>query len=224
MFSTCSFQAKAFCQSFIHFVGCPASRKSKQIIVKMGSTTVPSLQLPTFTPLEPLTNGTNLPTMPTSELAPPEPYHSERAIGSSGTEKPSIPSSSHDHRDESAISPPASPGRPTSVRRFLSRVSLNSSYNTNGNVDDQSSIFSSPTSLSSPEGKKKSKSGKTSWWKKVRRQSAIIPSSSEITAKNGSIYKSEPAVQPIPPPPRLPDDMFGSNLSSLDGDMFKNLK
>ncbi|KAI5778911.1 hypothetical protein EDC01DRAFT_622108 [Geopyxis carbonaria] len=121
------------------------------------------------------------------------------------------------------MSPPASPGRPTSVRRFLSRVSLNSSYNTNGNADDKSSIFSSP-SISSPEGKKKSKSGKTSWWKKVRRQSAIIPSGSENIAKNGSIHKSEPSVQSIPPPPRLPDDMFGSNLSSLDGDMFKNLK
>jgi hypothetical protein len=28
----------------------------------------------------------------------------------------------------------------------------------------------------------------------------------------------------IPAPPRLPDDMFGKNLGSLDGDMFKNFK
>ncbi|RPA97872.1 hypothetical protein L873DRAFT_1828877 [Choiromyces venosus 120613-1] len=123
------------------------------------------------------------------------------------------------------------------MRRFLSRVSLNSSYH--GEDDDKASVLSGPLSptgsVMSRDSKRKTSGGsiksKTSWWKKSKTQSApspvqeVPPSLSNI---NGSSSIHHPArkqtVQSIAPPPKLPDDLFGSGFSSLDSDMFKNFK
>jgi hypothetical protein len=75
---------------------------------------------------------------------------------------------------------------------------------------------------------------KSSWWKKSssskhassKRHSimpgAFVPATREPERK--AHHDVEKKYIAIPPPPRLPDDMFGQNLGSLDGDMFKNFK
>ena len=42
----------------------------------------------------------------------------------------------------------------------------------------------------------------------------------EETDTNGKMQN----VQSTPPPPRLPDDMFGKDLAAMDGDMFTSLQ
>ena len=180
----------------------------------MGTSTVPSLQLqlPKF---ESLTAGTNLPQVAPEDIEDPPPAPPPPASSTPAADK---------QQCEDPISPPQSPGgRPTSMRHFLSRVSLNSSYTTNtanhnhgsNDATDKASIFSTPT-ISSPEAKK---SRKSSWWKKASGSSkrhSMLPAAPS--------HQSQMKVQAIPPPPRLPDDMFGSSMSSMDGDMFKNFK
>jgi hypothetical protein len=187
--------------------------------------TIPSLQLelPKF---ESLTAGTDLPQVPPEEIESPP--HTARLTPifaePEKTKAPNLPPVSSTSRDEaSTVTPPQSPGRPTSMRRFLSRVSLNSSYN---HQDDKASVFSAPTtSMSSPESNGK-KPKKSSWWKKSsssssKRHSTAFPLSSQGSSAQP---KAKATVQSIPPPPRLPDDMFGNSLSSMDNDMFKHFK
>ncbi|PWW75519.1 hypothetical protein C7212DRAFT_364191 [Tuber magnatum] len=144
------------------------------------STSIPHLQLPTLTPLEPLTSGTNLPHVPAEELTP-------TSSSSSQEEKPPASPSNLEASPAAAASssstttPPQSPGRPTSMRRFLSRVSLNSSYH--GEDDDKSSVLSGPLSptgsVMSRDSKRKTSGGsiksKASWWKKSKIQPAPSP-------------------------------------------------
>ena len=191
----------------------------------MGSSTIPSLQLPTLTPLEPLTKGTDLPQVELESLPSP-PASPPLKKGANSAESYPKPVTPPPHPtatiSKSATSPPNSP-TPASMRRFLSRVSLNSSYANNSDdivgPDDKVSIFSAPSS----ENKQKQK--KTSWWKKAKRHSTILTSSTviqeNIENSNPVVAKGK-TVQAIPPPPRLPEDIFSKNLSSLDDDMFKN--
>lgn len=197
------------------------------------STSIPHLQLPALTPLEPLTSGTNLPHVPAEELTP-------TLSSSSHDEKPPATPSNLEASSTavpSTTTPPQSPGHPTSMRRFLSRVSLNS--NTHAEDDDRASVLSGPLSptgsVMSRDSKRKTPSGsiksKTSWWKKSKTQPApspvqeVPPPLSNINAPSslGQPVRKQ-AVQSIAPPPKLPDDLFGSGFSSLDGDMFKNFK
>ncbi|CAZ80119.1 unnamed protein product [Tuber melanosporum] len=122
------------------------------------------------------------------------------------------------------------------MRRFLSRVSLNSPYH--GEDDDKASVLSGPMSptgsVMSRDSKRKTSSGsiksKTSWWKKPKTQPAPSPVQEVPPPNNINASSSlhQPArkqtVQSIAPPPKLPDDLFGSGFSSLDSDMFKNFK
>lgn len=208
----------------------------------MAPNGIPHLQLPTFTPLEPLTSGTNLPHVPAEEFAPTELFKESKP--------PPTPTTTLD----ASTTPPQSPGRPTSMRRFLSRVSLNSSYTNNGDDDDKASILSGPLSptvsvMSRDSKRKTSGSGKkTSWWKKskdkkedkIQDRSMPPPLSppphviaapqttpahpDERSPETSPHAPARKTVQSIAPPPRLPDDLFGSGFSSLDSDMFKNFK
>lgn len=142
------------------------------------------------------------------------------------------------------------------MRRFLSRVSLNSSYTNNGDDDDKASVLSGPLSptvsvMSRDSRRKTSGSGKkTSWWKKSKdkkedkiqdRSMSMPPPPSppphvvaapqvapvhldERSPSTSPHAATRKTVQSIAPPPRLPDDLFGSGFSSLDSDMFKNFK
>ncbi|KAI5852944.1 hypothetical protein DFP73DRAFT_469547 [Morchella snyderi] len=124
------------------------------------------------------------------------------------------------------------------MRRFLSRVSLNSSYTHED--DDKSSILSGPlsptASVMSRDSKRKVSGGKKgSWWKKSKKEDKTqnLPRLPPVAAPahTESSPSSSPTnltrtktVQSIAPPPRLPDDLFDSGFSSLDSDMFKNFK
>lgn len=140
------------------------------------------------------------------------------------------------------------------MRRFLSRVSLNSSYTNNGDDDDKASILSGPlsptVSVMSRDSKRKTSGStkKTSWWKKSKDKkedkiqdrsmppppphvvaAAARPVSTHLDERSPETSPHAPpaarkTVQSIAPPPRLPDDLFGSGFSSLDSDMFKNFK
>ncbi|KAL7276741.1 hypothetical protein RUND412_000278 [Rhizina undulata] len=116
------------------------------------------------------------------------------------------------------------------MRRFLSRVSLNSTYND----DDKASVLSTPMSptgstMSTGEGKRKTSGSfkKPSWWKKNK--STVAPVHENGSIREGDIVvapvtKRKQSVQSVAPPPQLPDDMFGTGFGSLDSDMFKNFK
>lgn len=205
----------------------------------MAPNGIPHLQLPTLAPLEPLTSGTNLPHVPAGELTPTE-----------NIAKDSRPPPTPTSLDASTTTPPQSPGRPTSMRRFLSRVSLNSSYTHED--DDKSSILSGPlsptASVMSRDSKRKVSGGKKgSWWKKSKKEDKTqnLPRLPPVAAAAATMIAAQVAapahtesspgssptnltrtrtVQSIAPPPRLPDDLFDSGFSSLDSDMFKNFK
>lgn len=187
----------------------------------MTSTSYSGLQLPTFTPLEPLTNGTNLPPVRASDLDPiesPAPTKPSLTLNN-GSSKPSLASTTPPSKTPTSGTfdqPPLSPGgngKAGSMRHFLSRKSMQSVH------DDKSSIFSSSPSTLAPDGKR---AKKAAWWKRgsSKRQSALLVP--DEVAKG--LAEQEPPVQSGPPPPRIPDDLFGKNLSSMDGDMFKDLK
>ncbi|CUS11699.1 unnamed protein product [Tuber aestivum] len=194
-------------------------------------TGIPQLQLPALAPLEPLTSGTNLPHVPAEELTPTSSAssHDERPPASPSNLEASSADAS------STTTPPQSPGRPTSMRRFLSRVSMNSSYHAED--DDKASVLSGPLSptgsVMSRDSKRKTSGGsvksKTSWWKKSKIQPAPFPVQEVRPPSNIDTLPlrhpaGKPIVRSIAPPPKLPDDLFGSGFSSLDSDMFKNFK
>lgn len=191
------------------------------------SNSIPHLQLPILTPLEPLTTGTNLPHVPAEELTP-----TSTSSSNDGQKPPATPSNleATTTAPSSTTTPPQSPGRPTSMRRFLSRVSLNSSYH--GEDDDKASVLSGPLSptgsVMSRDSKRKttgSIKSRTSWWKKSKTQTVQeVSPSTRTTASASSLPQRKQTVQSIAPPPKLPDDLFGNGFSSLDSDMFKNFK
>jgi len=195
----------------------------------MGSANSPSL-LPALAPLEPLTNASELSTFTSDSTSEPkqqqQPSRQTVEPEPEGSERPSTPhiSAPSDQKHEET-SPPQSPERPTSMRRFFSRVSLNSSYATNGAHDDKASVFSTPLSLNSPPGPKKgSKKSPSSWWKRAKRHSTFIPPVQENFSGTSTPTQAKSPVQSLAPPPKLPDDMFGANLASMDSDIFKNFK
>lgn len=232
----------------------------------MAPSSTPAFSLPALPTLEPLTSGTDLPDpgplpppSPASPASPPAgaapPRSAVSPVPSFSTPRPAIPHLSPtpstdsftngfrrpDRRPSPVPSPPQSPGKSASMRRFLSRVSMNSEAD-KASIASSTGVWTSLNTTTSPP-EKKQKYGKLggggSWWKKNRRHSAAITFSSPAkenvkpstpmtsehrlgTASTRGEDEEERHDHLIPPPPRLPDDMFGKNLSSLDTDMFKN--
>lgn len=201
-------------------------------------------ELPALKPINfNLTDGTNIPPPPDSPIeeaaAPAAATKSVPAqtpsLATNGQEKVAHYGNGNGNgnydgrgRTNNLDNPPLSPAsstRPSSIRRFLSRKSLNANYtngtNTNDSYEDltkDGARPASPSSFFNNAGSKKN----GSWFKRLgssNRQSVI--------------YENKPQVQKVsmgPPPPKLPElhqlkAKVPTNESSFAGDdMFKNIK
>lgn len=170
------------------------------------------LQLPLLDALEPLTKGTNLPSVPCE----PSP----------------VPSSNNSAKDQDietvtavttidATTPPRSPTspastRPGSMRRFLSRVSLNSTYD---KEKDSNPPPLSPTgSMMSIPGRNPAKK---SWWRWRDRSHQVLPTSIDAALEESPEKLEDPA-RTLSPPPKLPD--LAAPPTTFDEDLFKDFK
>ncbi|KAF8473142.1 hypothetical protein BDZ91DRAFT_759602 [Kalaharituber pfeilii] len=168
------------------------------------------LQLPVLDTFEPLTKGTNLPSV--SYDASP------------------IPSSNNSVKDQDietattvtatdATTPPRSPTspastRPGSMRRFLSRVSLNSTYD-----KDSTAPPLSPTgSIMSVPGKNPTKK---SWWR--RKEKNPVPSIDATIEQSEQTTEKAVPCRPLSPPPKLPDVSVPETTFDEE-DLFKGFK
>jgi hypothetical protein len=200
-------------------------------------------ELPQLTPVTfSLTDGTDIPPPPESpiEEKAPVPAPKPAAVETPGvphtgqTRVPSKVNGVYDGRGRTTDQPPLSPAsttRPSSIRRFLSRKSLNTNYtngtNHNGSQEDLTG-FGRPDSPSSfmtgPPGLKQKKSG--SWFRRL--------GSSGGGNRTSVVYENSPFENKVlkgPPAPRLPElNQLKSKIpeddeGSLGGeDLFKNIK
>lgn len=167
------------------------------------------LELPVLETLSPLTEGTNLPPVtlePEEEVIASKPKP-KAVVDTQTASPPDTPTS---------LTSPTSPSRPGSVRRFLSKVSLNSSYASGDKEHDADSISvtskapMSPTlSVSGVQRSPSTMSKKGSWWR--RRKSS----------SNQSINEVVTPARPVTPPPMLPEVKHAETV--FGDDMFKGL-
>ncbi|KAL3418892.1 hypothetical protein PVAG01_09113 [Phlyctema vagabunda] len=209
-------------------------------------------ELPALTPISySLTDGTDIPPPLASPIeqkslnfAPTKSESSSdnTAVGSNSSATSANGAYEGRGRTSAADVPPLSPAsstqRPSSIRRFLSRKSLNQNYTngTNFNAPDENvdpaGIVRPETSMSYQErpGLIKKKSG--SWF---RRFGGGGDKHHETENRRASvIYEKAPEPQPAvkkgPPPPKLPElNQFKSKVQDDEGslgggDMFKNIK
>jgi len=203
-------------------------------------------ELPQLTPVNySLTDGTDIPPPPDSPIeeqapAPPpapapkveqqqQPNTVDSPTKANGVYEGRGRTSNADH--EPPLSP-ASTTRPGSIRRFLSRRSLNSNY-TNGHgsksTDDLGTVGERPgTSLTQPKRS-------TSWFRRLGSSSTGNASvNGNGNAHRTSVVYENPApvaVKKGPPPPKLPElNMLKAKIADDDegslggGEMFKNIK
>ena len=186
------------------------------------------------------TDGTNIPPPPDSpieERAPPPPPKPEAAqpvpVGENGATNAN---GFYDGRARMSATenPPMSPAftkRPGSIRRFLSRKSLNANYtngtNYRGSQEEVAGIERPESSLSFASGRPslmKKRSG--SWFRRLGGTGAEIRTS--VIYENS---RPQERVPMGPPPPKLPElnqlknRIMDDDQGSLGGgDMFKNIK
>jgi len=190
-------------------------------------------ELPALAPINfNLTDGTNIPPPDSPiEEQPPLPPASKPVAPPITTPTTSNGQDAlFDARGRQSDVPPQSPAsttRPSSIRRFLSRKSLNANYtngtNHNESLEDLNARPDSPSSfIDGRPGLKKAKTG--SWFKR-------------LGSKNRSsvIYENEKKPQTPqkrgPPPPKLPElNEFKAKVQDNDegslgaDDMFKDIK
>ncbi|KAE9365320.1 hypothetical protein N431DRAFT_430828 [Stipitochalara longipes BDJ] len=198
-------------------------------------------QLPQLTPITySLTEGTNIPPPPDSPVeekplfpaAKPEvaavsvPATNGQSLApnnSNGVYDGRGRTSSHDQPPMS----PASSKRPSSIRRFLSRKSLYSSYSNgdhNGSQEDVTMIDRPESSLSFVDGSpglRTKKSG--SWFRRL--------GSGSSGNRSSMVYEEKKVVPMGPPPPKLPElNQLKAKIPEDDEgslgaeDIFKNIK
>lgn len=131
----------------------------------MPSSSTKRFELPALAPLESLTQGTNIPAPPDSpiEEKPPATFPvSAQQSTTSPASKTSINTNNENRSPNSNnLEPPVSPTstKPSSIRRFLSRKSLNQSYNNgNASVESLSTRPESPATFSTNNSGTKRKS------------------------------------------------------------------
>jgi len=208
-------------------------------------------ELPQLTPVNySLTEGTNIPPPPESPVREeppslPAPTSTQQVPGND----PSTPTASTNGTAYEARGrtqnptiniPPLSPvstrtSRPGSIRRFLSRRSLNSGY-TNGNksVDDLSNYGNSTTIVETggrpvssldvyPRQKRSS-----SWFRRLG--SSSYGEGNGVGNRTSVVYEEKVPEKEGPPPPTLPElKIGGKGVQEDDGslgaeDMFKNIR
>jgi hypothetical protein len=197
-------------------------------------------ELPVFAPLDSLTKGTDIPPPPDSpieEKAPPlTPADVATPInGEAGAATVGDGVYSGRGRTSTTDVPPLSPAsstRPSSIRRFLSRKSLNANY-TNGTNHNGSQENLSPIGVARPDSPSSfSVDGRPGLAKKSGSWFRRLGSSSE--KKRTSIVYEKPQEKQVsmgPPPPKLPElnqlkaKVEDDDAGSLGGEeMFKNIK
>jgi hypothetical protein len=196
-------------------------------------------QLPQLTPVNySLTEGTNIPPPPDSpvEEKPPPPAPklevAENSVPATNGQSlaPNNSNGIYDGRGRTSShdQPPMSPAsskRPSSIRRFLSRKSLYSSYSddTDHHDEDVTMMDRPESSLSFVDGRpglRTKKSG--SWFRRI---------GSGSSGNRSSVVYEEKKVLMGPPPPKLPElnqlkaKIPEDDEGSLDtDDIFKNIK
>jgi len=204
-----------------------------------GKPSTGRFELPALTPLKfSLTDGTNIPPPPESpvEEQPPPPAPKPAvaepvANAVNGHSPAGAANGVYDGRGRTSAAdrPPLSPAstkRPSSIRRFLSRKSLNTNYvngtNTNGSREDLTGIGrpDSPSSFMSGPLLLRKKSG--SWFRRF---------GSHGTGNRTSVVYEDEKKPMGPPPPKLPElNQFKARVEDNDGgslgadDMFKSIK
>jgi hypothetical protein len=203
-------------------------------------------ELPVLAPLDSLTAGTDIPPpleSPVEAKTFELPTTPETEKTTSGTEdasstghtnangiKITYPYNGRGRKDDvDGPLSPASSTKPSSIRRFLSRRSLNSSYNNGSNniatEDDLGFRPESPSAFSTVSRASINKKRSSSWFRRFT-GSGLSESGNKRTS---IVYEEEKAVGP--PPPKLPElNQLKAKVEENDGgslgaeDMFKNIK
>jgi hypothetical protein len=208
-------------------------------------------ELPPLTPVNfSLTDGTNIPPPPASPVeekpAAPEPTISSAVQATNGQSATATSANGvYDGRGRTngnsvTIEQPTSPistKRPSSIRRFLSRKSLNTNYTngTNSNVSNEDvTMIDRPESAMSFASTRpslaKKKSG--SWFRRFS-SSGGAAGNEGSQSRTSIIYEDkQSAPKPMgPPPPKLPElSKLKARIPENDDgslgaeDMFKNIK
>lgn len=209
-------------------------------------------ELPQLKPINfSLTDGTNIPPPPDSpvEEKPPAP---EPTISSAvpGTNSQSAATSADEVYDgrgrtngnTAAVEQPTSPistRRPSSIRRFLSRKSLNTNYtngtNTNVSNEDVTMIDRPDSAMSFASARPSLPKNKSGSWFRRFSNSGTQAGADGSQSRTSIIYEdkqSVPKPKPMgPPPPKLPElSKLKARISDNDDgslgaeDMFKNIK
>ncbi|KAI9770016.1 MAG: hypothetical protein M1840_003727 [Geoglossum simile] len=172
-------------------------------------------QLPTLAPLNfSLTDGTIIP-------PPPESPVEETKPAIKAMPKSAPPTPQHQRPQEELPQPPTSPtptstsgDRPSSVRRFLSLKSLNSTYNHLPVLaSSDSSRPSSPSAKSSA-----STLGKKSWFMRMRKAEPVFVDGKGAGANGVAPEKAGP------PAPKLPEVRTETGSMFGDEDVFGKIK
>jgi hypothetical protein len=197
-------------------------------------------ELPSITPVNySLTDGTNIPPPPDSpieEAPPPAPKPEPAGLTLSPENAATNANGFYDGRGRTSAAdkPPLSPAstkRPSSIRRFLSRKSLNANYtngtNHNGSQEELAGIERPESSLSFASGRPsliKKTSG--SWFRRLGGTGGGNRTS--VVYENNMLEEKVPMG---PPPPKLPElNQLKAKIADDDegslggGDMFKNIK
>jgi hypothetical protein len=210
-------------------------------------------ELPQFTPLNfSLTDGTDIPPPPRSPIEEkPPPIAPKRdvldqsvatattngtpidlangnAVYDGRARTNGVVQTSVSADPKAPMSPVSSTTRPSSIRRFLSRRSLNTHYengtNTNVSHEDLMPVDRPESALSFASTKNMDKKSRPSWFRRF---------SSNSGTRTAVIYEEKRAtIMPMgPPPPKLPElSKLGAKIpeddeGSLGGaDLFKNIK
>ncbi|KAH0562591.1 hypothetical protein GP486_002734 [Trichoglossum hirsutum] len=175
-------------------------------------------QLPTLAPLNfSLTDGTNIPPPPDSPI--PEPKSDIKPVP---LVKSAPPTPQQQNPKDGLPEPPTSPTststsaeRPSSIRRFLSLKSLNSTYGNHPQAPGSLDINrpQSPSAKSSI-----STLGKKNWFMRVRKAEPSLAEGKEAEA-NGV-----PPEKVGPPPPKLPEVRTETGSLFGDEDVFGKIK
>ena len=210
------------------------------------STSARRFELPVLAPLASLTAGTDIPPPPESpieENAPatiPKPEAENlsvvamSALVNGQTTNGTNEYTGRGRTNGPTPTSPVSPTRPSSIRRFLSRKSLNQHYtdgtNTNPsqeNLNSEAARPESPSAFSTTTKGSKRRSG--SWFRRfVTGGNSDEPEHKRT--RTSIVYEEKENTPKEPPPPTLPElgqlkaKVDGDAVSLGGGEMFKNIK